>query len=89
MEKLDALINLERFEIGYEAEAKGHHLHRSWFVNLVEAGGKISLRPCATACNDNEHELFTAAYTIKRISICLLLVVSVAKRLKKHSRDMI
>lgn len=42
---------------------------------------------CAAACNDQEHKLLTATPNIQKISICLLLAISVQEKLKVHIRD--
>lgn len=45
-------------------------------------------RLCVAACKDDENGQLTAAPTMKRIPICLLLVVYEAERLKIHLRNL-
>jgi len=87
MEEIEGLQKLGCFEIVSEEQAKGYRLYRPRFVDVTKPSGVKRSRLCVAACNDQEHGLFTAAPTIKRLSLRLLLAVTAIKEFELHTRD--
>lgn len=87
LDEISSLQELCCFEIVEKRESEGHRLYRPVFVDKVKSDGTKRSRLCAAACNDQEHGLFTATPTIKRISLRLLLSMSATYRLNLFTRD--
>lgn len=88
-QELQFLSELSVFEVVDVAESKGHRLYRSKFLDKIKANGDNHSRLCAAAWNDQEHGLFTAAPTIRRISLRLLFAICAAYGYELSSRDVV
>lgn len=73
MSELNGLQELGCFEVVDRKEADGHRIYKYRFVDAVKPNGVKKSRLCVAAFNDKDHGLFTAAPTVKRISIRLML----------------
>lgn len=78
LSELQDLKELGSFEVGDASEATGHRIYRHSFVDKVKSDGTKKSRFCVAAFNDKSHGLFTAAPTVKRISIRLMLSLCTA-----------
>ena len=87
LEEIISLQNLGCFKIVTRDEAKGHRLYRSTFVDKVKDNGEKRSRLCVAACNDKEHGLFTAAPTIKRISLRMFIAIAACNSFDIYTRD--
>ncbi len=76
MEEIAALQQMGCFEVVPKQDSDGYRLYRPTFVGKVKLNGEKRSRLCVAACNDQNHGLFTAAPTIKRLSLRLLLCVA-------------
>lgn len=85
--ELNDLQELGCFEIVDKKEAKNHRIYRHSFVDKVKSDGKKKSRLCVAAFNDKDHGLFTAAPTVKRISIRLMLSISASFGFPLATRD--
>jgi len=74
LSELNGLQELGCFEIVDKSEAENHRIYRHSFVDKIKADGSKKSRFCVAAFNDKNHGLFTAAPTVKRISIRLLFL---------------
>lgn len=70
-----------------KSRSYGHRLYSSVFVDKIKPSGVRKSRFCVAAFNDKDHGLFTAAPTIKRISLRLILCMSSMCRLQTYTRD--
>lgn len=61
--------------------------YRHRFVDKIKTDGTKLSKLCITACKDIEHRLYTAASTMKRIPLRLMLAVPVTKRFSIHVKD--
>ena len=86
-EEVRGLWELGCFEIVDDSEARGQRIYRSRFVDKTKSDGSKKSRLVIAATNDNQHGLFTAAPTIKRLSIRLLLSISASMKFKIYTRD--
>ena len=87
MKELRDLHEVGCFEIFDEAEGEGHRIYRHSFVDKVKDDGLNKSRLCVAAFNDKDHGLFTAAPTVKRISIRLNLALCASFGYKLCTRD--
>jgi len=86
-EEIKYLRELGCFEVVDATQSANHRLYRPTFVDKLKPDGSKRSRLCVAACNDQNHGLFTAAPTIKRISLRLLLALAVSHRLRLFTRD--
>ena len=75
LEELEGLAQIGTFEVVDISESEGHRLYNSVFVDLIKKDGTKKSRFCVAAYNDKEHQLFTAAPTITRKCIHLLVAL--------------
>lgn len=87
VEEIRTLIDLGCFEIAPSTGAAGHRIYRAQFVDKLKVDGTKRSRLCVAARNDHNHGLFTAAPTMRPISLRLLLSIAVAERIELHLRD--
>lgn len=87
LDELRGLESMGTFEVAAREEAKGHRLYNSLFVDSVKETGKKKSRFCVAAFNDDEHRLFTAAPTVKRSSLRILVALCAMYELPLHTRD--
>lgn len=87
LSELNGLQELGCFEIVDSAEAKNHRVYRHSFVDKIKSDGKKKSRFCVAAFNDKNHGLFTAAPTVKRISIRLMVSISASFGFSLFTRD--
>lgn len=87
MEEVRALPKLEIFKVVEKKDAQGHLLYRSRFVDLIEPDRKNCSGLCVAACDDQDHGLFTAVSTIRRIPLLLLLAAAMTEKLDLFVRD--
>lgn len=66
-EGIESMKVLGWFRIVDAKEESEQCVYRSRFVDLVKPDGNRKSQLCVAACNDQEHGLFTASPTIKRI----------------------
>ena len=70
-----------------KSEAQGLRIYRHSFVNKLKDNGEKKSRLCVAAFNDKNHGLFTAAPTIKRISLRLMVSISSTYKVRLNIRD--
>ena len=58
-----------------KSDADNHRIYKSVFVDLVKKDGTKKSRFCVAVYNDKEHQLFTAAPTLLRKSLRLLIAL--------------
>ena len=75
------------FEVVDESEATGKRVYNHAWVDKVKENGKKKSRMCVAAFNDKDHGLFTAAPTVKRMSIRTMVSICAAYKYKLHGRD--
>ncbi len=86
-EEFDFLWVLGTFEIADLEEAKVNLIYKSVFVNMVKPGGEKCSRLCVATYNDKEHGLFTAAPTIRRMSLRFLTSIVSSYGFVIYTRD--
>lgn len=86
IEEVQALLWDVSFFVDASA-AKGQRLHSSRFVDLLEPDDKKRSRLCVAAFHDNDHGLFPAAPTIKKLSTRLLLTLCATDKINLHTRN--
>lgn len=69
MAELNGLMELRCFEVVDEKEAGSSRIYCYSFADKVKGNGEKKSRFCVAAFNDKEHSLFTAALTVRRLSI--------------------
>lgn len=69
------------------SRAKDHRIYCSKIADNVRADGSTRSRFCLSACSDQRHQIFTAPLTPKRITLSLLLSVSVTSEHILHTAD--
>lgn len=87
LEELKGLREIGTFEIVPNSEAQGHRLYSSVFVDKIKTDGAKKSRFCVAAFNDQEHRLFTAAPTVRRSSIRLLVSICAMYQIPLYTRD--
>lgn len=87
MLELEYLNDLGCYKIVPKMHSARHRLYRHWFVGRIILAGRKSSRHCVEAYNDKDHFLFTAALTMKRISMRLLVDTTVLEKVSVHMRD--
>ncbi len=87
MKELKDLEDSGCFEIVDAKEATRHRIYRHSFVDTVKHDGRRKSRLCVAAFNDKDHGLFTAAPTVKRISIRLMLSICASFKYQLYTRD--
>eukprot|EP00171_Calliarthron_tuberculosum_P022600 IDg22600t1 len=88
-QEIQFLRELSVYEIVDKEESKGHRLYRSKFLDRIKENGEKHSRLCVAAWNDQEHGLFTAAPTIRRMSLRFFLAVCASYGFEPSSRDVI
>lgn len=87
MEEIRTLMDLGCSEIAPSTEAAGHRSYRARFIDKLKADGAKHSRLCMAACNTHNQGLFSAAPTMRRISLRLLLSIAAAERFELHVRN--
>lgn len=85
--ELNGLQELGCFEIVDASEAKNHRIYNHSFVDKVKDNGTRKSRLCVAAFNDKDHGLFTAAPTVKRISIRFMMCITSSYGFDLATRD--
>lgn len=80
MDEIKILSGLQYFQVTLVKRTERHKLYRAMVVDKVKPDGNIRSRCCDAACKDRIHGLFTAAQTIRRTSLHLLLGIATSKR---------
>ena len=68
-------------------QSKGHRLYRARFVDKLKQDRTKRSRLLFAASNDQERGLFTAAPTMKRITLRLILSIAASYRFPVFTRD--
>lgn len=87
MSELNGLREMGTFQVVPKSESEGHRLYSSVFVDKIKSDGSKKSRLCVAAFNDDQHRLFTAAPTVKRMSLRLLISLSTMYGVGLHTRD--
>lgn len=77
------------FKIVKDTEADSYRLCRPGFVDTMKGDGTKRPRPWVEVCNDYEHGLLTAASTIKRTLLRLLLAVAATCQVELYVRNVV
>eukprot|EP00171_Calliarthron_tuberculosum_P023256 IDg23256t1 len=88
-QEIQFLKELNVYEVVDIDESNGHRLYKSKFLDKIKNTGEKHSRLCAAAWNDQEHGLFTAAPTIRRLSLRLLFALCATYKYAPNSRDVV
>ena len=89
LDELEGLSQIGTFKVVDISESEGHRLYNSVFVDLIKKDGTKKSRFCVAAFNDKEHQLFTAAPTITRKSLRLLVALCEMFGFAMYTRDIV
>ncbi len=87
LEEINGLQEQGCFEVFYKQESDSHRMCRPVFVDKAKPDGSKRSRLCAAVYNDQDHGLFTAAPTLKRTSLRLLIGTAASLKLDTFTRD--
>lgn len=85
--EIKSQIDMGCFEISLEKQSRAHRIYRYRLLDKVKRDGTKRPRLFIAACHDKEHGLFSAAPTMKRILLQLLLAFAVIKQSSVQVRD--